>query len=149
MRRLHKLITLPVKDRWSLFQIFALLPFTRLSLRLFGFKWTFAVIRWLTAVSKQKPPFNEVTEVERLRYWIRFTKLNGPYRGNCLSRSLVLWWLLQRQGIRCEMRIGTRQSMGEFQAHAWLEYQGAPVNAGPRVHQNYLAFKQIFTSTID
>jgi len=33
-------------------------------------------------------------ETERLVEWAaRF----GPYRGNCLSRSLTLWWLLRRQ----------------------------------------------------
>lgn len=35
----------------------------------------------------------------------------------------MLWYLLRRQGIAAELQIGTRFE-GEFQAHAWVEYQG-------------------------
>jgi hypothetical protein len=43
------------------------------------------------------------------------------------------------------MRIGTRRLDGEFQAHAWLEYQGQPLNAGKRVRQKYMVFEYTFT----
>ncbi|NJM19865.1 MAG: lasso peptide biosynthesis B2 protein [Richelia sp. SM1_7_0] len=42
----------------------------------------------------------------------------------CLRKSLALWFLLSRQGIATELQIGTRLDRGEFQAHAWVEYQG-------------------------
>lgn len=145
MGKLRKFVRLPVADRWLLLQIFIFLPLTRLGLRLFGFKRTFAIVAWSASVVKQPPPVDEAGEIERLRHWIRFTKQQGPYRGNCLSRSLVLWWLLRRQDIQCEIRIGTRTLAGEFQAHAWLEYVGKPINAGSKVQQKYVLFNHVFT----
>ena len=41
----------------------------------------------------------------------------------CLRKSLALWFLLRRQRITTELQIGTRFYEGEFQAHAWVEYQ--------------------------
>lgn len=146
MHRLRKFFRLPAADRWVLFQIFIFLPLTRLGLCLFGFKRTFAAIAWLASALKRQPLIkaNEADEIERLRRWIRFNKFHGLYGGNCLSRSLMLWWLLQRRGVHTEMRIGTRWLEGEFQAHAWLEYKGLPINAKSDVRQKYLAFEHQF-----
>jgi hypothetical protein len=142
---LRKFIALPPLERWLLLQIFMMLPVTRLGLRLFGFKRTFAALAWLAGFWEREPPADEANEVERARRWIRYAKRQGPYHGTCLSRSLVLWWLLRRQGIESVMRIGTRRLDGEFQAHAWLEYQGRPLNAGQRVRQKYVVFEYTFT----
>jgi len=64
----------------------------------------------------------------------------GLYPGNCLSRSLTLWWLLQRQGIAAEIQIGVRNGGQLFQAHAWVEVQGTPCYEVPDVRQHYTAF---------
>jgi len=140
MDYLRKFIALPPLERWLLIQIFMMLPLTRLGLRLVGFKRTFAGLAWLAGFWEREPPADEANEVERARHWIRYAKRQGPYHGTCLSRSLVLWWLLRRQGIESVMRIGTRRLDGEFQAHAWLEYQGRPLNAGQRVRERYVTF---------
>jgi hypothetical protein len=58
------------------------------------------------------------------------------WKGNCLSRSIVLHGLLQRKGISSELRIGVRNKP-KFQAHAWVEHRGTPLNAGSNVHRNY------------
>lgn len=71
----------------------------------------------------------------------------GLYPGNCLSRSLTLWWLLRRQGVASELRIGVRTVAGRFQAHAWIEYQGQPLHEIQDVHQHYTAFPdELFTT---
>ncbi len=145
MLRIRKFMSLPATDRWLLVQILVFLPLTRIGLRFTGLKRTFFVLTWLATYSRQQPTSDETEEIERLKRWIRFTKLHGPYRGNCLSRSLLLHSLLLRKGIQCELRVGTRNSAGEFLAHAWLEYKGYPVNAGPRVHQKYSVFQRDLT----
>ncbi len=58
------------------------------------------------------------------------------WKGNCLSRSIVLHGLLQRKGISSALCIGVRNKP-KFQAHAWVEHKGTPLNAGPNVHRNY------------
>ena len=46
----------------------------------------------------------------------------------CLERSLVLQWLLRRQGCPAELRIGVRPDIAGLDAHAWVEIDGEPVN---------------------
>lgn len=59
----------------------------------------------------------------------------------CLHRSLTLWWLLGRQGIASELRIGVRKEQGRFEAHAWVEYQGMALNDGLDVGSRFAAFQ--------
>lgn len=58
----------------------------------------------------------------------------------CLTRSLLLGWLLQRRGVASELRIGVRLTQGELAAHAWVECQGIPVNDRPDVGVQFASF---------
>jgi hypothetical protein len=49
-------------------------------------------------------------------------------RATCLTRSLVLQWILARRGIGTELKVGVRNEGNGLHAHAWLECGGAPVN---------------------
>jgi len=62
----------------------------------------------------------------------------------CLEKSLALWWLLGRQGIACEVRIGARKQGGKFEAHAWLERDGVAINEPQQEHRHYAAFDAAF-----
>ena len=70
---------------------------------------------------------------------------HSPLHTTCLHRSLVLWWLLHRQGIESALRIGVRKQAGQWQAHAWVEYEGIPLHDqyGP---QDFTAFDQAIIS---
>ena len=59
---------------------------------------------------------------------------------NCLKKSLVLWYMLRRQQIPSELRIGVRLA-GGFKAHAWIEHQGIVLNDSPQVHQDFAMFE--------
>jgi len=65
---------------------------------------------------------------------------NLPLRTNCLEESLVLWWLLQRRGIAAELRIGARMESNRFEAHAWVELDGRPLNAPEDEHLLFVPF---------
>ena len=58
------------------------------------------------------------------------------WKGNCLSRSIVLHRLLIKNGISSNLCIGVRNTP-KFKAHAWVEHKGIPLNAGQQVHKNY------------
>ena len=58
----------------------------------------------------------------------------------CLTRSLCLWWALRRRGVGSQLRIGVRFVQGELDAHAWVEYAGAPINDTPDVAGRFAAF---------
>jgi hypothetical protein len=49
-------------------------------------------------------------------------------RATCLTRSLVLHWILARRGIGTELKVGVRNEGDGLHAHAWLECGGVPVN---------------------
>jgi hypothetical protein len=64
-----------------------------------------------------------------------------PLRSSCLPRTIVLWSLLRRRGIDADVRIGaSNNSRGEFQAHAWLEWNGEVLNDAAEVGSQYLPF---------
>lgn len=62
---------------------------------------------------------------------------HGPFPSTCLTRSLLLDWLLRRRGVKSEMRIGVRVAKGTLEAHAWVEVDGRPVNDAPDIAQRY------------
>lgn len=59
---------------------------------------------------------------------------------NCLEQSLVLWWVLKRQGIPGELRIGGRKENGRFEAHAWVEFAGEPLEVTGEAHLHFVPF---------
>ncbi len=65
---------------------------------------------------------------------------NGPYRANCLKRSLATWWLLQRRGIDAELNIGVNKDEEKFNAHAWVEYMGNTLVEADDVTERFSTF---------
>ncbi len=51
------------------------------------------------------------------------------FRGRCLSRALVQYWLHRRDGTPARFVIGVRRQEGELDAHAWVEAPGASEGA--------------------
>ena len=58
----------------------------------------------------------------------------------CLTRSLLLAWLLRRRGVFSQLRIGVRLTQGMLDAHAWVECDGIPVNDRPYVSTQFASF---------
>jgi hypothetical protein len=68
------------------------------------------------------------------------------HRPTCLHRSLAVWWLLRRQGIASELRIGVRMEQGRFEAHAWVERAGVALNDGSDVGLRFAAFEGLLSA---
>jgi hypothetical protein len=64
-----------------------------------------------------------------------------PFSTNCLEQSLVLLWLLRKRGIPAGLRIGARKEADRFEAHAWVEYQGAALNDAGNEHLHFVPFE--------
>src|SRR5829696_5839561 len=47
---------------------------------------------------------------------VRAAAAHGPYKANCLQQSVTLWWLLRRNGLESDLRIGTRKGAAGFEA---------------------------------
>jgi Transglutaminase-like superfamily len=84
---------------------------------------------------------------ETLQKTCRMVKAAAYYgfgHPTCLEQSLVLWYLLQERNISTILRIGVRKSAEKFEAHAWVEHDGVPLNQSEEVHQHYAAFESAF-----
>jgi Transglutaminase-like superfamily len=81
----------------------------------------------------QRPRTNTTTVVNlssvfALGELVNTAARHTPFPTTCLTRSLLLDWLLRRRGIPSRLRIGVRSTGGSFGAHAWVECNGIPVN---------------------
>ena len=123
-----------------------LLPGVAVSLRVRGFRRTKEALRRKLA----RQPVNgsgQGVRLEALQKTCRMVKAGAHYslgHPTCLEQSLVLWYLLQSQSIPARFRIGVRKVAGKFEAHAWVEHEGTPLNHGEEVHQHYAAFEGEF-----
>jgi len=62
--------------------------------------------------------------MHRVDAWLG--RLPPPWRRTCLTRTAVLFHLLQRTGIPVDFCVGVRRDNGELAAHAWLERERTP-----------------------
>lgn len=59
----------------------------------------------------------------------------GPYRVGCLRQALTVEYFLRRRGLPAQLRIGARKSAdGQFDAHAWVELDGAVLGQPQPLH---------------
>jgi hypothetical protein len=82
----------------------------------------------------------ELAEARRISQLVSVATKHGVYPATCLSRSLVLWFLLRREGIEGSLCLGTRKEAGRFEAHAWVELAGVVLNDSEDVRLRYAAF---------
>ena len=61
----------------------------------------------------------------------------------CLTRSLLLRWMLQRRGVASQLRIGVRMKQGALDAHAWVESAGIPINDRSDVGEQFAPFAEL------
>ncbi|HMO74785.1 MAG TPA: lasso peptide biosynthesis B2 protein [Sphingopyxis sp.] len=59
-----------------------------------------------------------------------------PVVPRCLPRALLLALLLRRRGIGADLCLGARIG-ADFDAHAWIEIDGAPVNEAADLESAY------------
>ena len=127
---------------------FALLvPVIHLHLKFVGYNRTLKLLKgFVNSTTETIIATDEIESYSKNMFClIRLFRIRSPLPGSCLSRSVTLWWLLQRKGIDTELRIGTKTDSNLFLAHAWVEYLGHPLNARYRVRQRYTTFDTVFS----
>jgi Transglutaminase-like superfamily len=148
--RLRRFSALERPARGLFLRAALLLPLISLSLRLRGFRKTQAFLKrllpspkaTLDGTANSAPALTELI-VRMVRAAVR----QGVGQPTCLEESLALWWLLRRQGIICDLRIGVRKEAEKFEAHAWVERGGIALNEPEALHEHYAAFDAALSST--
>ena len=141
--RLHRFSALPRPAKLIFLRAVLLLPLLSLSLWLRGFRSTQRSLQKFLSRAESSP---ENSEPERcLALTSRMTLAaarNSPIPSTCLERSLCLWWLLARQGIATQFRIGVRKNSEKFAAHAWVECNGVALGEPQAPHLHYAPFAE-------
>ena len=134
------------EERFLLVKALFLIPLTGLGIRLFNFTRLQNVMAVLASRNGNRVPGDNHALVRALTAarMVQTAAGQGLYRANCLPQSLVLWWLLKREGIEGDLRIGVSKERGRFEAHAWVECRGVPLNQSNEMLERYAAFERGF-----
>ena len=129
-RAARKFLALPEGERWLLVQAMMMLPAVTLILRAIGLRRCYLGLERLapTAGGGLLTGTNVCHRAMRTGWLVRIASIHGLVQGNCLAQSLTIWWLLRRQRICADLRIGVRKRQGRLEAHAWMEYQSRSLN---------------------
>jgi hypothetical protein len=138
--KLARLRALSWPERRVLLQAALLLPLFWAALRLFGLQRLHA---WASRTHGAATDGDTPPGAERTGALIAIAGNHLPLPSTCLTRSLLLIWLLGRRGTRGELRIGVRKAGGGIESHAWVEHMGRPVNDTPAAVGGYAAFDSL------
>jgi hypothetical protein len=141
--RLHRFSALPRPAKFVFLRAVLLLPLLSLSLRLCGFRSTQRSLQKFIGRAENFPENSEPERCAALTSrMILAAARNSPIPSTCLERSLCLWWLLARQGVATQFRIGVRKDSEKFAAHAWVECHGVALGEPQAAHLHYAPFAE-------
>lgn len=123
MNLARRFLTLSAVRRHLLVRAAVLLWLTRLILVAVPFQRARRTLFLLIAFAKRALPGPASVDAAQLAWAVRTATRLGPR--NCLVRALAAQALVELQGGRGCLVIGTRRnSAGALEAHAWLEHDG-------------------------
>ena len=115
----------------------AAMPVFWLGLRVLGLPRFQAILQRRPVAPSSLVP---LADIQALGELVNIAALHTLGPRTCLTRSLLLGWLLQRRGVKSQLRIGVRFTQGALDAHAWVECDGIPANDSPDVSAQFAAF---------
>lgn len=134
--KMRRFLELDAPEWWLALSTAALIPAYWIAIRLGLYRPRF----WpLEAARGEEPPETHDRAV-RIATLVNAACRHSPLPVTCLVRSLVLISQLRRRNIGSCLRIGVRIANGKFEAHAWVEHQGVPVNDHPETGKEFAAF---------
>ena len=147
--KLSRFRKLQPRERRILLAALIELPLMALALRLLGFRRLQSALMKFGLRRRGDPGgsvLSSTAEANTIEKLVSAAVNEGIYRANCLERSLTLWWLLRREGISSQLKIGVRKANDRLEAHAWIEFDGSVLNDDPAVHTDYSPFTQDIAS---
>ena len=137
LNKLLKFGALTSQSRRTLVAAWTLMPLFWFGLRFLG------LTRMQAWIGRRKRPLAAMADADRVAETSRMVAIAthyAPFPVTCLTRSLLLQWLLARAGAESELRLGVSLAASQLSAHAWVEFGGVPINDVPDVAHRYAAF---------
>jgi hypothetical protein len=125
---------------------FVVLPLISISLQWRGFRKTKASLQHFLSVPYGSQNFDAQARAILTAQLVRAAAHHGIGDPACFEVALALWWLLARQGIASDLRVGVRKDGGTLEAHAWVECGGATLNEPEMRHHHFAAFDAALAS---
>ncbi len=145
--RLRRFSSLERRAQSLFLRSIVMLPLVSLSLRWRGFRTTRAALeRFPPKANVEQKAATASGRAAQTAYMVNLADRHGLVHPSCLAKSLTLWWLLRRQGIPADLRIGIRKEKEKFEAHAWVERDGAALNEPEEHHRHFTAFDEAISS---
>jgi hypothetical protein len=133
MRKWHKFKAMSWSEQRLFVLALLLLPGIDLALRFLGYRRTHGLL----ARFIPHPSVQDNLSPGAINRVVRRASQNGFYRATCLRQSLLLWWLLRRRGVICDIKIGTALDARGFVAHAWVEWEGGGQSDSPELLKDF------------
>jgi hypothetical protein len=121
-----------------------MLPLSGCALRLLGYRRVQSIMIRLAAWSSAPDPTPVRDEWHGMHDAARMVNVAAQRsfpRARCLQKSLVLWWLLWRHGVLCDVWFGVRKDETGWEAHAWVELDGVVLNDRSDIRKNFAAWR--------
>ncbi|MDO9147208.1 MAG: lasso peptide biosynthesis B2 protein [Hydrogenophaga sp.] len=138
--RLAQFRALSAAQQRTLLAASVYLPLCWLGLRFMGLPRLQAWLQRRPLVAATPAPALALADIQALGEAVNIAARHTPFHATCLTRSLLLGWLLRRRGVASELRIGVRLTQGTLDAHAWVECGGVPVNDRPDIATQFAPF---------
>lgn len=129
-------------QRRAVLQSWCLLPLVWWGLRVWGLQRLHAHLQ-AGPSGRPSPARKALLHSQALGEAANIAARHSPFPVTCLSRSLVLLWLLRRHALAGELRIGVRLNGEHLLAHAWVECEGVPVNDRADIGHDYVPFEHL------
>lgn len=135
--KLVKAFSLSRDQWWILTRVWVLLFLVDVGLRILPFRRLQKILVPVSRTPDKLQPGKAHLTIRHLQRWVDIAAHYHLYAMTCLRRSMVLQRLLAREGIAVDLQIGVRKQGDKLNAHAWLEYQGQPINESGSIAQQY------------
>jgi hypothetical protein len=136
--RLRAISRLTLRDSYDLFLASSLLAALKVVIFFAGFRAArkLAARRFLSLSRTMQDELNEATRIARFAAIV--ARIFGA---RCLTRSLMLQWLLLLYGIQSSLVIGVERVIAGLDAHAWIEVRGQLLIDDANVRLQFAAFE--------
>ena len=145
IREIKAFGVLPFSHKLVMVRAFLILPCLQISLRSLGLNRTRRILTALCRAPNPDPK-DGLIRARRIANYTYVVNNRFPFLGECLARSLTIWFQLRRIGIESDLKFGMKKEQSELLAHAWIEYKGESLASINEQNEGYVFYNESILS---